>query len=359
MLFDLRPKEQREELFGRNAELSEILRLLEAGRWVAVLGARMTGKSSIIKTAGTELSKQSFRFMYVNLLGVRSIDGFISAIADAINRSKTLLDKAKDFLSLVEGVRIGIGGLSLTVPRAKRPVRTAFEIFSALGSTKERIVVALDEVQELSSVSRPLLELLGRLFATHRNLLFLFTGSQFGLMRTLLEPGAESPLYGRPPAKIILQPFDTKTATEFLRCGFLELGMTMGETEIEEVLERLDGIPGWLTLYGSKAGVEKLPHAAALEEAVKDAEKIVVSELRNFLASRNKELYIAVLRAAAYGARWGDLKRAVEARVGVVNSARLAAALRSLKATMLLDEEEGLYRIIDPIVRKAVLTRRI
>ncbi len=135
--------------------------------------------------------------------------------------------------------------------------------------------------------------------------------------------------------------------------------MTMGETEIEEVLERLDGIPGWLTLYGSKAGVEKLPHAAALEEAVKDAEKIVVSELRNFLASRNKELYIAVLRAAAYGARWGDLKRAVEARVGVVNSARLAAALRSLKATMLLDEEEGLYRIIDPIVRKAVLTRRI
>ncbi|MDF2955212.1 hypothetical protein [Candidatus Alkanophaga liquidiphilum] len=101
MLFDLRPKEQREELFGRNAELSEILRLLEAGRWVAVLGARMTGKSSIIKTAGTELSKQSFRFMYVNLLGVRSIDGFISAIADAINRSKTLLDKAKDFLSLV------------------------------------------------------------------------------------------------------------------------------------------------------------------------------------------------------------------------------------------------------------------
>jgi predicted AAA+ superfamily ATPase len=58
MLFNLRAKEQREELFGRDNELLEMPRLLEAGKWIAVLGARMTGKSSLVKTTGSELSKK-------------------------------------------------------------------------------------------------------------------------------------------------------------------------------------------------------------------------------------------------------------------------------------------------------------
>ncbi len=356
MLFDLRAKERKEELFGRDDELLEMLRLIEAGKWVAVLGSRMTGKSSLVKTAGFELSKHGYRFLYVNLLGVRNAEGFVSALIDAINRSKSLFEKTKDFFSMVDGLQLGVGGLSLKASR--KPLHTASDIFLALGLLKENVVIALDEVQELSSFSGRLLEILGRVFATYRNISFIFTGSMFGLMRTLLEPSAKSPLYGRPPARIVLSPFTADAAAEFLHAGFSELGIETDTTKIGDVLERLDGIPGWLTLYGSKAGVERLSHEVALTETGKEAEKIVIAELENFLAGRNKELYLAVMRATTYGARWGEIRKSVEARIGVVNNARLSAVLKSLKAAMFIEEKEGFYRMIDPIVRGVVLTSK-
>ncbi len=40
MLFDLRPKERLNDLFGRRAEYGELSRLVRSGQWVAVLGRR-------------------------------------------------------------------------------------------------------------------------------------------------------------------------------------------------------------------------------------------------------------------------------------------------------------------------------
>jgi AAA+ ATPase superfamily predicted ATPase len=224
---------------------------------------------------------------------------------------------------------------------------------------KENVVIALDEVQELSSISGKLLEVLGRVFATYSNISFIFTGSMFGLMRTLLEPTAKSPLYGRPPARIILNPFNADVATQFLQAGFSEQGMQADSERIGAALDRLNGIPGWLTLYGSKACIEHLPQDVALQETENEAEKIVVTELKNFLAGRNNELYLSVMRAATYGARWSEIRGAVEARIGTVNPTRLSAVLKSLRAAMIIEEKEGFYRMIDPIVRRVVLTRLV
>jgi hypothetical protein len=41
MLFSLKPKESRKELFDRNEEYEELTRLVNSGLWVAVLGKRM------------------------------------------------------------------------------------------------------------------------------------------------------------------------------------------------------------------------------------------------------------------------------------------------------------------------------
>ncbi len=48
-LFSLQPKETTEELFGRDNEIEELIRLIRARRWVAVLGPRMVGKTSLVK----------------------------------------------------------------------------------------------------------------------------------------------------------------------------------------------------------------------------------------------------------------------------------------------------------------------
>ena len=68
-LFNLNPKESPKELFGREKELKELIDLIKAKRWVAVLGPRMVGKTSLLKVASTELKKSQNKSSLCEPLG--------------------------------------------------------------------------------------------------------------------------------------------------------------------------------------------------------------------------------------------------------------------------------------------------
>jgi AAA+ ATPase superfamily predicted ATPase len=55
MLFDLNPNESPSELFDRKEEINMLADLIKAKRWVALLGRRMMGKTSILKTLATKI----------------------------------------------------------------------------------------------------------------------------------------------------------------------------------------------------------------------------------------------------------------------------------------------------------------
>lgn len=182
----------------------------------------------------------------------------------------------------------------------------------------------------------------------------------FGLMKTLLEPTSSSPLYGRSPAKLYLNPFEKELAIGFLRKGFEEQKLTLKDEIINEVVERLDGIPGWLTLYGNNLAVRKLPHQKALEETISEGIKIVKDELEHFLEGRDKQAYLAALKATATSARWTEIKGAVEiTKASPVNDATIYRIIENLKAAMLIEEKENVYRINDPMLRTLLLTSQI
>jgi hypothetical protein len=182
----------------------------------------------------------------------------------------------------------------------------------------------------------------------------------FGLMKTLLEPRSTSPMYGRSPAKLFLQPFTKEKSTEFLKKGFQECHETIPEEQIEEAVEKLDGIPGWLTLYGNNVAIRKLSHKKAMEETVSEGIKITRDELEHFLQGRDRTTYLAALKIATTSARWKEIKAAIETRRNSVpNDATVQNALENLKAAMLLDEKEGIYTVKDPMLRTLLLTSQI
>ncbi|MEM3648898.1 MAG: hypothetical protein QW506_07025, partial [Thermoproteota archaeon] len=63
-------------MFGRDEEYRELKRLVDSGLWVAVIGKRMTGKTSLLKTFSNEN-----KGVYVNLLGARSIEDLVRKLA--------------------------------------------------------------------------------------------------------------------------------------------------------------------------------------------------------------------------------------------------------------------------------------
>ncbi|MEM0365311.1 MAG: ATP-binding protein [Candidatus Nitrosocaldus sp.] len=247
-------------------------------------------------------------------------------------------------------------------------------------------VIAFDEVQELSPISNHLLRLLANIFNTYPKIVFILTGSMFGLMKALLEPRSTSPLYGRSPARLYLQPFTREKAIEFLRHGFNEYKRSIRDREVNEAVDRLDGIPGWLTLYGNNVAVRGMPHGRALEETIAEGTKIVKDELEHFLQGRDRMVYITALKAMAISARWGEIKNAIEIRRGYsvndatiyniivsarwgeiknaieirrgysVNDATIYNIIESLKAAMLIGEDEGIYTVKDPMLRALLLT---
>jgi hypothetical protein len=357
-LFNLNPKEFPKELFGREKELDELVRLIKARRWIAILGPRMVGKTSLIKAANVKLEKAGVKAIYVNLWGAKGTHGLLNALAQGLNKENSVLQKIKGIADRTEGVSLGPGGISISL--SKRPMTTMWDLLGAIGKRAGDCVIELDEVQELSAISGHLLRLLANIFNTHPNVVFIFTGSMFGLMKTLLEPRSTSPMYGRSPAKLYLEPFSKEKSSEFLKKGFQECHEATTEEQIEEAVEKLDGIPGWLTLYGNNVAIRKLPHKKAIEETISEGMKITKDELEHFLQGRDRTTYLATLKVAATSARWREIKAGIEARRNAVaNDATVQNALENLKAAMLINEEEGVYTVKDPMLRTLLLTSQI
>ena len=314
MLFDLKPKESRREFFDREEELEELHRLIRS-EWIVILGRRMTGKTSLLKTFLKEVDG-----IYVNLLGVRSIEGFV----------RELMKHAR---SVHVELSLGPAKVSWT--------RLAEDVFAALGDR----VIGLDEAQELPP--NYALKLFKKIWDTYR-VRIVFTGSMMGVLARLLEPEAGSPLYGRQPARLNLQPFSRELAFEFLVRGFRECKLDVEKRELEEVIEQLNGYPGWLTYYGNARCVRRMGHREALEHVYREGRKLMLEEIKRFLDTRkNKEIYIRLLKLLP--ARWSELERALN-----VNKKILRDMLRSLEAAMIVERKGATYTIADPILKRLV-----
>jgi AAA+ ATPase superfamily predicted ATPase len=354
-LFDLGPKDAPSSLFGRKAELDRLTELVNARRWTALLGPRMVGKTSLLKATNKLVKRPG---IYVNLWGARGTSGLVNAFAHGLNSSQGLWEHLRNRLRNIEGLSIGPGGVSVTAPA--RPLRTLWDMLDVLGSRRGGCIVELDEVQELATVSGPLSKLLANVFNSHPNIVFVFTGSYIGLVRTLLDPSTSSPLFGRPPARIDLRAFDTATAVDFLKKGLAEYRMTVPVERLRKVVEEsLGGTPGWLSLYGNALAVQHLDPDPALELTVTEASKVVREELKHFLEGRDRATYMTALKAAALGTTWGGIRSALSAaRPSPVNDKTVQSVLQRLRGAGFLFERDGSYRVEDPVLRRVVLAAR-
>ncbi len=318
------------------------------------------GKTSIIKTLATKIREEiGIKSIYVNLWGVKGIDGLLNLLIDSINNEKGIIERIKDTIKSID-IGISISGVSLSLsPHAlNRPTLTLQRLLSLIGKDGgDNYIIMLDEVQELASVSIHLLRVLANIFNTYPNIIFIFTGSMSGLIRTLLEPTHDSPLYGRSPAVIYIRPFSIEKSKEFLIRGFEEYmrdkRIEVMDWMIDDAVSRLDGVPGWLTLYGNKVSVEGLRHEDALKSVIKEGMKIVNSELEHFLANKqNRDLYINVLKIVASSpSSWGEIRHILNIRGYIINDATLNNVIDGLKNSFLIEKSNDMYRVVDPMLK--------
>ncbi len=341
-MFLQRPCETPDELFDREEELNLATRSLKMGAWIAILGPRMSGKTSVAKVSANMLKAEGYIPIYVDLIGVGGWREAAERILSAIPRR--LLDGLRELRGYLEAAGVKLGAEITLTPRAKA-TSILEKLFQEL-SAREKLIVVLDEAQEVRGGAGHMLSLLHRLRMSSRGIGFIFTGSAIGMMRSLLNPPTSSPLYGRSPVRVELKPWSTRVAERYLSKGLEECGAPHSASEVEEVVKRLGTLPGWLSFYGLRRCLGK-SHSEALKASLTEAIGVARAELRGVLAGRGPWAAKA-LRMLSMGARWSELLRETGA-----SRRALSRLLQTLKTLYLISEEDGLYVIPDPNYRRA------
>ena len=361
MYFDLKPKEGKSELFGREQEVDKLLGCLESGNWVAVLGPRMVGKTSLIKVALGELRSRHRKTLYINFQGSTSLASATSLIVERINEEKSLWSKFLEKLASTESFGVGRDGVSWS--GKGEPTQTLRHVLAGLADNKNPTVVVFDEVQELYAVAPLLIKILKNLWdTTGGGLVFVFSGSRFGMLHTMEK---ETAMSGRPPVEIRLGAFSPEASGSFVRAGVAQTRKTISEEQTKMITDDLDGIVGYLTLFGNAYGIQEKGFSEALKIAEKEGKKIVLGEYRNFTRGRNQEVCDAAIQVLSPRTefKWAQVKRAVETIIGRrLNNNSFNSTLTSLVEAEYVEEvrppsggrSRRRLKLVDPLLARAV-----
>ncbi|MEM2005402.1 MAG: ATP-binding protein [Zestosphaera sp.] len=342
MLFDPRPKTNRGELFGRDRELESLHANVDVPITI-ITGVRRVGKTSLLSVFLNEVSIPS---IMVDLRGLRTNYGLRDLYSLLSRAFSSRFEKLYDVLRSISGVRIN--GIEVEIRWRGRGSLTLSSLFDALN--RKRVIVAFDEAQKLRGPrSQEFLNALAHAYDYDRNVTFILTGSEVGLLYGFLGiDRSDSSLYGRYCLNLGLERFDESASLEFLRAGFKELGMYVESEVLEMAVEEFDGIPGWLTLFGNEYSRGNKNISRIKELAI----DIAIGELQNIVKERGRR-YALVLRGIAEGrATWNGLRRYVEEKEGTtISSSILYNVVKNLEDMSIVHN----YRFLDPIYREAAL----
>ncbi|MCG3110052.1 hypothetical protein L3N51_02349 [Metallosphaera sp. J1] len=345
--FEPTAKETRDDLFDREKELRELHALV--GRPIILLtGVRRIGKTSVLKVflnevdlphalVDTRMSLSSYKNLYV----------LFSEVLSQINRRSPL----RSLLEHISGVSFFGVNVSLSWDVRSRP--SLAQIMDRVNESG-KVVIALDEAQNLrGKVGNEMLSLLAHCYDYCRNITFILTGSEIGLLRDFLRlEDPSSPLYGRHVEEIRLERFDSNASREFLERGFSQVNLSPSQDVLDYAVESLDGVVGWLTEFGYRCVRTKEVRKEFVDEVIDVAGKTVLHELGHL--SRN---YVLVLEAIALGHdRWSEIKRYLEEKEKrIVYDAEIKRFLERLeKMSYVTRRERGRYELTDPVVRRAL-----
>lgn len=331
-LFDPSPKNSAKDLFSRSKELSDLVRYLDEKKWTILLGPRRIGKTSIAMCA---LSKTRVKKRII--IDAREESDFARALTVSLS-SQPRVSHVK-----VSG-GIGPASASLDITRESGNATSIGKLIDSAG----RMLILMDEAQWLRN-PRKVSSLLAHIYDYHYdNCTIVITGSEVGVMKSIIEPTSKSPLYGRAMMTMEIERWRQSESIGFLKAGCDQSRIKYRDEELSSVVDRLDGIPGWLTLFGYNYSGLPRSAEASLNKTLREASRIVKSELENvsrFSVGWTRQL--SILKEIAKGTKsFTEIGRNLR-----INNTALSHNLDMLSRLGYISKQpNGEYTIIDPMI---------
>jgi len=351
--FDPRPKIRKEDLYDRKKELEQFLNALPYASLIVITGLRRTGKTSFLNVA---LAEANHPYAILDLRGLP----YNPSHADIVRRLESAFNKIdrKWFSGMSETLRylkgVSILGNEVSFNWSKTGLDLP-ELFGKIddwaSKTKKRFLMAFDEIQ-LVRGDKWIPRLFAHIVDSYRNLTLVVTGSEIGLLFDFLGfENAGSPLYGRHFVQIQMGNFSASEAEEFLALGFQQIEIVAPSEVIHYAVQNLDGVAGWLTLFGTRCRDKRSCSKETVDEVVSEGGKLAREEaLKLAMVSRRYGVILNFLTKVG-SANWGQIKGVIEAKEkhSITNSA-VSNLLNTLVKTGLIRKANGKYDIADALL---------
>lgn len=175
----------------RRIELQQIRSVLNSENHLILISPRRFGKTSLVVKA---LQESERKHIMINLQSVVSVEDFASRLLKEVFK----IYKFEKLKYMIKNFRVvptlSINPMTDGVDVAIQPmvdsrvmIEDVFSLLQMLATENDRLIVVFDEFQEIKAIDKNLDRVLRSIIQLHKNINYLFLGSQESMMREIFE----------------------------------------------------------------------------------------------------------------------------------------------------------------------------
>ncbi|MBI9034678.1 MAG: ATP-binding protein [Bacteroidales bacterium] len=358
---------------NRRNEIESLKRYVHDQYSVWLYSPRRYGKTSLIRKVFKEL-EGGVETIYFDLYNVRSLDDFSRKYARLIAENlfdwnhevKSLMDKFTNYFKRLQpGITIDSGGtsnftLGINQIKEQYDVETILDIPERIAKQSEkRICIAFDEFQEITRIEPFLINWMRSAFQSHKNISYIFLGSQQSLMETIFTK-EESPFYEF-ALKMNIEPIANVELAKYIERKFSDAGLRINDSVIEMILEKSEGHPHFTQYFASvvfdlvRQGMD--PHDDDFQSywisLIIRSQSIIMQNIFDQLSNTQRQVLFALARIDEKEELFSSV---VRDKYQLPVSSSIVAAIQSLVKKGLINKRDNRYTFVNPVFREWVLT---
>lgn len=236
------------ELFcDREKELASLLANCLSGADTTLVAQRRIGKTGLIHRLFDEIWTQKLPIIpiYVDIFATRSLEDFVKTLSEAIMTA--IPEKSsigRKFSKFIRSIRpiitydplTSAPQLQLTIQSEEENRQTLQSLLTFLDSQDEKILLAIDEFQQIREYPEANVEaLLRTIIQQLNNVTFLYCGSKRHMMLDIFS-GERNPFY-RSTEFLTLHKLDAEVYARFIERHFKEAGLEIDQKSIDYILQ--------------------------------------------------------------------------------------------------------------------------
>ncbi len=297
----------------REEETKNLLANITHGSNTALFAQRRIGKTALIQHVFYSLKKKKITTVYIDIYATQNLKDFTNQLANSLYRvfpeKKSIGKRFWEALKLLRPVIsvdeiTGNPQLSLDIHQTKQFEKTIPQLLHFVDAQNIKLVIALDEFQQILSYPEKNVEaLLRSTIQTLKNVTFIFCGSNQKMMYHIFN-NAKRPFYAS-TKNINLQKINAVIYAQFIKQQFITHKIKINEEDIGFILELTD----CHTYY-----TQHLCHEI-FASGIKSISTSVVQQTLSYILVNNENIYFQY-RNLITASQWNLLKAiAIEGKV--------------------------------------------